>query len=223
VSTDEVYGSLEDGAFFTEASPYEPNSPYAASKAAADHLVRAWMRTYGMPCLVTNCSNNYGPYQFPEKLIPLMILNAVAGRPLPVYGRGENVRDWLHVEDHVDALLAVRGRGRPGATYLIGGRNPVRNLDVVLRICDLVDEAMPADDGGSRRELVRFVEDRPGHDERYAIDPSKVMRETGWIPRRSFEDGLRDTVEWYLEHAKWCDGVRSRGYAGERLGLEGTA
>jgi dTDP-glucose 4,6-dehydratase len=219
VSTDEVFGSLGDEGHFTETTPYDPSSPYSATKAASDHLVQAWHRTYGLPCVVTNCSNNYGPYQFPEKLIPLTILNALAGEPLPVYGRGENVRDWLFVDDHAEALLAVLERGRVGETYTIGGRSERRNVDVVHAVCDLVDELRPDARLGSRRALVRFVNDRPGHDLRYAIDPSKIERELGWTPSETFESGLRRTVAWYLDNAWWWTRVRSGVYRGERLGL----
>jgi dTDP-glucose 4,6-dehydratase len=220
VSTDEVYGSLSAEGYFTESSPYRPNSPYSASKAASDHLVRAWVHTYGFPALITNCSNNYGPYQFPEKLIPLNILKALAGEPLPVYGRGENVRDWLHVDDHVNALLLVLERGRIGETYLVGGAGERQNLTVVEAIADVVDELAPAlRSGRRRRELITFVPDRPGHDLRYAIDSTKVRTELGWIPRYSFEGGLRETIAWYLEHRTWWERVRSGAYRGERLGL----
>ena len=219
VSTDEVFGSLGEEGLFHEERPYAPSSPYSASKAGSDHLVRAWHHTYGLPVLTTHCSNNYGPYQFPEKLIPLVILNALEGKPLPVYGRGENVRDWLYVEDHADALLAVLERGRPGETYCIGGHNEMRNLDVVRAICALVDEAAPDPAGGARERLIRFVEDRPGHDLRYAIDAGKIRRELGWTPRESFETGLRRTVRWYLENRAWWERVRSGAYRGERLGL----
>jgi len=222
VSTDEVFGSLGDTGHFTEQSPYDPSSPYSASKASADHLVRAWHRTYGFPSIITNCSNNYGPYQFPEKLIPLTILNAVAGRPIGVYGRGENVRDWLYVNDHVDALLAVLERGRLGETYVISGRAERRNIDVVEQICDLVDEMRPH--AGTRRgELIRFVTDRPGHDLRYAIDASKIERELGWRASESFDSGLRKTVAWYLENEAWTARVRDGSYRGERLGLGSNA
>ncbi|NUQ10870.1 MAG: dTDP-glucose 4,6-dehydratase [Gemmatimonadaceae bacterium] len=219
VSTDEVFGSLGATGHFTETSPYDPSSPYAATKAASDHLVRAWQRTYGLPALVTNCSNNYGPYQFPEKLIPLVILNALEGKPLPVYGKGENVRDWLHVEDHAAALAAVLERGRVGETYAVSGENERRNIDVVQAICDLVDEMRPDPAIPSRRALIRFVADRPGHDLRYAIDAGKVRFELGWRPSRTFEDGLRETVRWYLENRRWWERVRSGVYRGERLGL----
>ncbi|MBW3555082.1 MAG: dTDP-glucose 4,6-dehydratase [Gemmatimonadetes bacterium] len=220
VSTDEVFGSLGETGRFHERSPYDPSSPYSASKAGSDHLVRAWHRTYGLPALITNCSNNYGPYQFPEKLIPLMILNALEGRELPVYGAGDQVRDWLHVEDHADALIAVTEAGLPGATYLVGGHGERRNLEVVERICDLVDELAGPREQGPRRELIRFVTDRPGHDRRYAIDPSRIEGELGWRPGRGFEEGLRDTVAWYLENRWWWERVRSGAYRGERLGLD---
>jgi dTDP-glucose 4,6-dehydratase len=219
VSTDEVYGSLGPSGHFTESTAYHPNSPYSASKAASDHFARAWFHTYGFPVITTNCSNNYGPYQFPEKLIPLVTLNALASTPLPVYGRGENVRDWLFVNDHVDALLAVLGRGRPGETYAIGGRSERRNIDVVRAICELMDELRPRHDGQPTSSLIEFVEDRPGHDLRYAIDSSKLERELGVVPRESFETGLRKTVQWYLEHQAWCDRVLSGAYRRERLGL----
>ncbi len=213
VSTDEVYGSLAptDPAF-TETTPYAPNSPYAASKAASDHLVRAWHHTYGLPVLTTNCSNNYGPYQFPEKLIPLMIHNALAGRPLPVYGDGQNVRDWLYVEDHCRAIARVLDAGRTGETYNVGGHNEVRNLDVVHTLCSLLDELRPRDDGGSYAAQIAFVADRPGHDRRYAIDAGKIGRELGWTPQETFASGLRRTVQWYLEHAGWVDHVTSGAY-----------
>ena len=219
VSTDEVFGSLEEPGRFDETTPYDPRSPYSASKAASDHLARAWRHTYGLPVVVTNCSNNYGPYQFPEKLIPLTIINGLEGQPLPVYGRGENVRDWLHVEDHADALLRVLERGRPGGTYLFGGGNERRNIDVVRRICALLDELAPAAAIGPRERLITFVEDRPGHDLRYAIDASAAERELEWRPAQDFESGLRRTVEWYLENRAWWERVRSGAYRGERLGL----
>ena len=212
VSTDEVYGSLlPDEAPFRETTAYAPNSPYAASKAASDHLVRAWHHTYGMPTLTTNCSNNYGPYQFPEKLIPLMIHNALAGRPLPVYGDGLNVRDWLYVEDHCSALVRVLEAGRVGETYNVGGCNEVRNIDVVHTVCDLLDE-LRARAQGSYRELITFVADRPGHDRRYAIDAGKIERELGWAPRETFASGLRRTVQWYLDHTDWVEHVTSGAY-----------
>lgn len=212
VSTDEVYGSLGETGRFVENTPYGPNSPYAASKAGADHLVRAYGHTYGLPVTITNCSNNYGPYQFPEKLIPLMILNALEGRPLPVYGRGANVRDWLFVEDHCRALWEVLTRGRVGETYNIGGDCERRNLEVVERICGLLDEMAPEARIGERRRLITFVADRPGHDYRYAIDCTKLQRELGWRPAESFESGLRRTVRWYLEHPEWVARVRSGAY-----------
>jgi len=213
VSTDEVYGSLgpSDPAF-SETTAYAPNSPYAASKAASDHLVRAYHHTFGLPVLTTNCSNNYGPFQFPEKLIPLMILNALEGKPLPVYGDGANVRDWLFVEDHCAAIQTVMDRGRIGQTYNIGGNSERRNIDVVTAICDLVDEMRPDQKIGPRRKLIAFVADRPGHDRRYAIDASKIERETGWKPKQDFEGGLRRTVRWYLDNLSWVDNVRTGGY-----------
>ena len=212
VSTDEVYGSLQpDDAPFRETTPYAPNSPYPASKAASDHLVRAWHHTYGLPTLTTNCSNNYGPYQFPEKLIPLMIHNALAGRALPVYGDGLNVRDWLYVEDHCSALMRVLEAGRVGQTYNVGGCNEVRNIDVVHTLCELLDELRPRA-AGSYRELITFVADRPGHDRRYAIDAGKIGRELGWAPAETFASGLRRTVQWYLDHAGWVEHVTSGAY-----------
>jgi dTDP-glucose 4,6-dehydratase len=216
VSTDEVFGTLGPSGLFSEDTPYAPNSPYAASKASADHLVRAYGHTYGLPVLTTNCSNNYGPYQFPEKLIPLMILNALDGRPLPIYGDGGNVRDWLHVEDHCAGLMMVLERGRVGETYNVGGSNERTNLEIVDRICDVVDELRP---GAGTHRLKTFVPDRPGHDRRYAIDATKIARELGWRPARSFEEGLRATVRWYLEHRDWCKGVQAGQYDRERLGL----
>jgi dTDP-glucose 4,6-dehydratase len=213
VSTDEVYGSLgPDDPAFTETTVYAPNSPYAASKASSDHLARAYYHTYGLPVLTTNCSNNYGPFQFPEKLIPLVILNAFEGKQLPVYGDGRNVRDWLFVEDHCAAIRAVLDRGRVGETYNIGGNSERKNLDVVTTICDLVDELRPDAAIGSRRKLIRFVTDRPGHDRRYAIDASKISRELGWRPAEEFESGLRRTVAWYLEHSAWVEDVRTGAY-----------
>jgi dTDP-glucose 4,6-dehydratase len=211
VSTDEVYGSLGTSGAFTETSPYDPSSPYSASKAASDHLVRAYSRTYGVPAIVTNCSNNYGPYQFPEKLIPLTILNAIARKPLPVYGRGENVRDWLFVGDHCEALWTVIHKGRPGETYNIGGRSERRNIDVVRNICMLVAEAIGAQPD-ALLDLITFVPDRPGHDYRYAIDPSKVERECGFAPRETFESGLRKTIRFYLDHPEWVESVQTGAY-----------
>ena len=217
VSTDEVYGTLGPDGLFSEETPYAPNSPYAASKASADHLVRAYFHTYQLPVLITNCSNNYGPRQFPEKLIPLMVLQALDGRPLPIYGDGGNVRDWLHVDDHCSGLLLVLAKGRVGEKYNIGGGNERTNLQVVDAICDALDAVRPS--GGSYRSLKTFVQDRPGHDRRYAIDAAKIRRELGWSPRRTFEDGLRDTVRWYLEHREWCEGVQAGRYDRGRLGL----
>jgi dTDP-glucose 4,6-dehydratase len=212
VSTDEVYGSLgPNDSPFTETTPYAPNSPYAASKASSDHLVRAYHHTYGLPTLTTNCSNNYGPFQFPEKLIPLMILNAHDGKPLPVYGDGKNVRDWLYVEDHCAAIAAVLDLGRPGETYNIGGWNEKPNIEIVETICDLVDEMAPGYPG-SRRDLITFVKDRPGHDRRYAMDAQKIDREFGWKPKETFESGIRKTVHWYLEHDEWVKSVTSGSY-----------
>ncbi len=220
ISTDEVYGSLGPTGKFAEGTRYDPVSPYSASKAAADHLASAWHRTYGLPVVISNCSNNYGPYQFPEKLIPLTILNALEGLPLPVYGKGENVRDWLYVEDHAAALETVLRRGRIGEKYNVGGGAERRNIEVVRAICDLVDELAPGP--RPRRELIAFVPDRPGHDLRYAIDAGKIQSELGWTPSVSFEQGLRRTVQWYLDHADWWRGIRARLYRGERLGLSPT-
>ncbi|MGA8042155.1 MAG: dTDP-glucose 4,6-dehydratase [Terracidiphilus sp.] len=213
VSTDEVYGTLgPDDPAFAETTPYAPNSPYAASKAASDHFARAYFHTYGLPVLTTNCSNNYGPYQFPEKLIPLMILNALEGKPLPVYGDGQNVRDWLFVEDHCAAIRTVLERGRPGETYNIGGNSERKNLDVVTAICDLVDELRPNPALGSRRKLITYVKDRPGHDRRYAINASKIASELDWRPSEPFESGLRKTVAWYLQNDAWVQSVRTGAY-----------
>jgi dTDP-glucose 4,6-dehydratase len=208
VSTDEVYGELGDTGAFTEETPYDPSSPYSASKAGADHLVRAWHRTYDLPVLITNCSNNYGPYQHPEKLIPVVIRNALTGEPIPVYGDGKNVRDWLYVEDHVRALLRVLREGRVGETYNVGGRCEKENRTVVRMICDILDEARPDARDGSHRDLITFVDDRPGHDWRYAIDPGKIEGELGWTPSVDFEEGLRRTVQWYRAHRGWVEGVR---------------
>ena len=213
VSTDEVYGSLgPHDAPFTESSPYAPNSPYAASKAASDHLARAYYHTYGLPVLTTNCSNNYGPYQFPEKLIPLMCLNALDGKPLPVYGDGANVRDWLYVGDHCEAIRAVLAYGRPGETYNIGGDSEKTNLEVVHTLCGILDELRPRPDSGKRAALITFVKDRPGHDRRYAIDASKIRTELGWRPRVDFEEGLKRTVQWYLDHGPWLQAVQTGAY-----------
>lgn len=217
VSTDEVYGSLEDDGLFTETTPYDPSSPYSATKAASDHLAKAWQRTYGLPVIVSNCSNNYGPYHFPEKLIPLIILNALDRKPLPVYGDGSNVRDWLFVEDHARALGLILAKGRPGETYNIGGRNERKNIDVVRQICTLMDRLRPAD--ASHHELITFVTDRPGHDHRYAIDATKLETELGWRAHETFETGIEKTVRWYLDRADWWEPLRKRVYAGERLGL----
>ena len=219
ISTDEVFGSLGPTGRFTETTPYAPNSPYSASKAASDHLVRAWHHTYGLPTLATNCSNNYGPYHFPEKLIPLVIIRALRGESLPVYGRGENVRDWLHVEDHAEALTLVLRRGRPGETYNVGGDSERRNIDVVRAICRLLDEMLPDSPNRPHETLIRFVADRPGHDARYAIDAGKIAAELGWRPRRDFDTGLRDTVRWFLDNRGWWERVMSGAYRGERLGL----
>lgn len=219
ISTDEVFGSLGDEGYFREDTPYQPNSPYSASKAASDHFVRAWHHTYGLPVLVTNCSNNYGPYHFPEKLIPLVIINALEGKPLPIYGKGDNVRDWLYVDDHADALIEVATRGQSGECYNIGGWNERQNIDVVRAICSLLDELSPATAHGGHARLISWVADRPGHDHRYAIDARKIERELGWKPRETFESGLQRTVEWYLANREWWERVRSGVYRGERLGL----
>jgi dTDP-glucose 4,6-dehydratase len=218
VSTDEVYGSLGDTGKFTEDTPFAPNSPYSASKAASDHLVRAFHHTYGLPVLTTNCSNNYGPLQFPEKLIPLVIQKALAGEPLPVYGDGSNVRDWLYVGDHCAAIEAVLAGGRVGQTYNVGGDAERRNLEVVHAICDTLDRLRPREDGVSRREQITFVTDRPGHDQRYAIDASKLKRELGWAPSVSFEQGLEDTITWYLDNAAWVRHILDGSYRLERIG-----
>jgi dTDP-glucose 4,6-dehydratase len=219
ISTDEVFGSLGPTGRFSETTPYQPNSPYAASKAASDHLVRAWHHTYGLPTLATNCSNNYGPCQFPEKLIPLTIIRALRGESLPVYGKGENVRDWLHVEDHAEALTLVLQRGRPGESYNVGGDSERRNIDVVHTICALLDEMLPNTVNRPHGRLIEFVTDRPGHDRRYAIDATKIRRELGWHPRHDFEHGLRETVHWYLDNKGWWERVMTGAYRGERLGL----
>jgi len=219
VSTDEVFGSLGEDGWFTEETPYDPSSPYSASKAAADHLVRAWHRTYGLPITLSNCSNNYGPFQYPEKLVPLMIANAVADQPLPVYGDGGNVRDWLYVTDHCEAVERVVRHGVTGRTYNVGGHNEQTNLEVVRMICDVVDELRPRASGVSHRDLITFVADRPGHDWRYAIDAGRIERELGWKPAHSFEQGLRETIAWYLDNAPWCEQVTADRYSGERLGL----
>jgi dTDP-glucose 4,6-dehydratase len=219
ISTDEVFGSLGPEGAFSETTPYDPSSPYSASKAASDHLVRAWHRTYALPVTISNCSNNYGPFQFPEKLIPLMIGNALAEKPLPVYGDGSNIRDWLYVTDHCRAIERVVRRGAIGRTYNIGGRTERTNLEIVHAICDLVDELSPRDDGSSRRDLVTFVTDRPGHDRRYAIDATRIESELGWTPDHDLERGLRATVKWYLANRDWCGEVTRDRYDGGRLGL----
>ena len=218
ISTDEVYGDLEGtDDLFTETTPYAPSSPYSASKASSDHLVRAWNRTFGLPVVITNCSNNYGPYHFPEKLIPLMILNALAGKPLPVYGNGQQIRDWLYVEDHARALILVAQEGKLGETYNIGGHNEKANLEVVQTLCDLLQDLVPQD--ASYRDLITFVTDRPGHDHRYAIDASKIEKDLGWTPQETFETGLRKTVQWYLDNKPWWQKVQDGSYRGERLGV----
>ncbi len=219
VSTDEVYGSLGTAGYFTEVTPYLPNSPYSASKAASDHLVRAWNKTYGLPTLMSNCSNNYGPYQHPEKLIPLVINKALRGQSIPVYGKGDNVRDWLYVEDHVSALLEIVTRGKPGETYNVGGYNEKQNIEVVHDICSILDDIRPAKE--TYKDLITFVEDRPGHDQRYAIDAAKIAAELAWKPTESFASGLRKTVKWYLDNQHWC-GTTLEQYQGQRLGLTVT-
>ena len=218
ISTDEVFGTLGETGLFTETTPYAPNSPYSASKAASDHLVRAWHETYGLPVVLSNCSNNYGPFHFPEKLIPVVILSALAGREIPVYGKGENVRDWLFVEDHATALLRVVTAGRIGESYNIGGNAEARNIDIVRRICALMDEMVPA--GAPHDRLIRFVTDRPGHDFRYAIDASKIRADLGWAPSVTLDEGLRRTVRWYLDNAPWWQAIQARGHTQERLGLK---
>jgi dTDP-glucose 4,6-dehydratase len=220
VSTDEVYGSLGPTGAFTETTPYAPNSPYSASKAASDHLVRAWHHTYGLPVLTTNCSNNYGPYQFPEKLIPLMIAKARAGEPLPIYGDGSNVRDWLYVEDHCRAIARVLAAGTPGEVYNVGGNSEKTNLEVVDTLCALLDEALPSSPHRPHARLKQFVTDRPGHDQRYAIDATKLKRELGWVPQETFETGLRRTLAWYLDNHDWVQRVMDGSYLGQRLGTE---
>jgi dTDP-glucose 4,6-dehydratase len=222
ISTDEVFGSLGEEGLFTEESQYQPNSPYSASKASSDHLVRAWHHTYGLPVLMTNCSNNYGPYQFPEKLIPLMINNALAGKALPVYGTGENIRDWLYVDDHADALQLVLEQGKLGESYNIGGFNEHTNLDVVHTLCEILDELLPESSYYPHKNLIEFVTDRPGHDQRYAIDATKINKELGWQPKETFATGLRKTVEWYLSNREWNEHVMDGSYQQQRLGLEGA-
>ena len=223
VSTDEVYGSLGETGYFTEETAYQPNSPYSASKASSDHLVRAWHHTYGLPVVTTNCSNNYGPYQFPEKLIPLVTLNALEGKALPIYGKGENIRDWLYVDDHASALRHVLEKGQLGETYNIGGHNEKTNLEVVNAICELLDEMVPESPYKPHASLITYVADRPGHDRRYAIDANKIARELGWTPAETFETGLRKTIQWYLDNAEWCEHVKDGSYQGERLGTGGAS
>ena len=220
ISTDEVFGALGDDGFFTEATPYDPRSPYSASKAGSDHLVQAWHHTYGLPVVITNCSNNYGPYHFPEKLIPLVIIKCLAGEPLPVYGTGSNVRDWLYVDDHVRALQTVFERGEVGNSYMVGGNSERTNLEVVHVICDILDGISPRTDNLSYREQIKFVADRPGHDFRYAIDATKLQTELGWKPLETFESGMEKTIKWYLENRSWWEAIQSGEYQGERLGLK---
>ena len=221
ISTDEVFGTLADDGFFTEETPYDPHSPYSASKASSDHLVRAWHDTYGLPVLITNCSNNYGPYHFPEKLIPLMIIKALAGDALPVYGQGLNVRDWLFVEDHARALTCVFEAGKPGESYIIGGRAERKNIEVVTRICETLDSVRPRGDGKSYKDQISYVADRPGHDHRYAIDPSKIERELGWKARESFDSGIERTIRWYLDNEEWWRPLVEEKGAVQRVGLKG--
>ena len=218
ISTDEVFGSLGDGGYFSESTSYDPSSPYSASKASSDHLVRAWHRTFGLPITISNCSNNYGPYQFPEKLIPLMILNCLAGKPLPVYGTGENVRDWLYVQDHCDAINMVLQKGIVGETYNVGGNNEIQNIQIVRDICTILDEVKPAKSGNSYHQLITFVKDRPGHDFRYAIDSTKIKQDLGWQPTDTFQSGLRKTINWYLENKDWWIETQKNIYQQERLG-----
>jgi len=219
VSTDEVYGSLGDNDYFTEETAYDPSSPYSASKASSDHLVRAWNRTFGLPVLITNCSNNYGSYQFPEKLIPLMILNCISEKPLPVYGTGDNVRDWLYVEDHCDAIYSVLTNGGIGSTYNIGGNNEIQNIDIIKTICQKMDELSPRINRAKYEELITYVADRPGHDFRYAIDASKIENELGWLPKESFETGIEKTILWYLDNKEWWESIQNNTYQQERLGV----
>lgn len=219
VSTDEVYGSLSDTGLFVETTAYEPNSPYSASKAASDHLVRAWYHTYGLPVVMSNCSNNYGPYQHPEKLIPTIIANAINGNPIPIYGKGDNVRDWLFVDDHADALRTIFTNGRVGEKYNVGGHNELSNIQVVKAVCQLLDELLPQSAYCPHSSLIEFVTDRPGHDKRYAIDSSKIQTELAWAPEETFESGLRKTVRWYLDNQAWCDSWQEKGFSSQRLGL----
>ena len=219
ISTDEVFGSLEEDGFFTEETSYDPSSPYSASKAASDHLVRAWQRTYGLPVIISNCSNNYGPYQFPEKLIPLMIINCLNEKPLPVYGTGENIRDWLFVDDHCDAIHTIIEKGEIAETYNIGGNNEIQNIDIVKTICNLLDNTRPSENLKSYQELITFVKDRPGHDFRYAIDSSKLQNKLGWTPKETFEMGIRKTIDWYLDNKTWWQDIQNNTYQQERLGV----
>jgi dTDP-glucose 4,6-dehydratase len=219
VSTDEVFGSLSESGFFTEETPYDPSSPYSASKASSDHLIRAWHRTFYLPVLISNCSNNYGPYQFPEKLIPLMILNCLEEKPLPVYGTGENIRDWLYVEDHCDAIYTILQKGTIGETYNVGGNNEIKNIQIVEVICDILNDIRPAGSGKSYHKLINFVKDRPGHDFRYAIDASKLKKEIGWEPKESFNTGIQKTIEWYLKNEEWWKTIQEDTYKQERLGI----
>ena len=219
VSTDEVFGSLSESGFFTEKTPYDPSSPYSASKASSDHLVRAWHRTFDLPVLISNCSNNYGPYQFPEKLIPLIILNCLEEKSLPVYGTGENIRDWLYVEDHCDAIYTILQKGTIGETYNVGGNNEIKNIQIVEVICDVLNDIHPAGSGKSYHELITFVKDRPGHDFRYAIDASKLKKEIGWEPKESFNTGIQKTIEWYLKNEEWWKTIQENTYKQERLGI----
>ena len=219
VSTDEVFGSLGETGMFTEETPYDPSSPYSASKAGSDHLVRAWQRTFGLPITISNCSNNYGPYQFPEKLIPLMILNCLAHKPLPVYGKGLNVRDWLFVTDHCEAINIIIRKGKIGETYNIGGHNEMKNIDIVTTICEILDEMEPSNKLKSYTDLITFVQDRPGHDLRYAIDAAKIEKELGWSPAETFATGIRKTVAWYLENKQWWQNIQNNKYRQERLGI----
>ena len=219
VSTDEVFGSLSESGFFTEETPYDPSSPYSASKASSDHLIRAWHRTFDLPVLISNCSNNYGPYQFPEKLIPLMILNCLEEKPLPVYGTGENIRDWLYVEDHCDAIYTILQKGTIGETYNVGGNNEIKNIQIVEEICDVLNDIHPAGSGKSYHGLINFVKDRPGHDFRYAIDASKLKKEIGWEPKESFNTGIQKTIEWYLKNEEWWRIIQENTYKQERLGI----
>ena len=222
VSTDEVYGDLEETGYFTEETSYEPSSPYSASKASSDHLVRAWHRTYGLPIVITNCSNNYGGYQFPEKLIPLVTLNALEGKPLPIYGKGDQIRDWLHVDDHARALRLVLETGKTGETYNIGGHNEKTNLEVVKTICNLLDKLVPDSPHIPHESLITYVTDRPGHDQRYAIDADKIAAELGWTPEETFESGIEKTIHWYLDNAEWCQHVQDGSYQRERLGTNSS-